>query len=85
MSRYRVQFNKTALKRLHKLPNKEVGKIINLIKGLSEEPRPSGCKKLKSFKNLWRVRSGNYRVIYSIEDSVLIVVVLEIVDRKDAY
>lgn len=85
MSKYRVQFKKSALKRLHKLPNKEVIKITSLIGDLSEEPRPSGCKKLKGYKNLWRVRSGNYRVIYSIEDEVLIVEVLEIVDRKDAY
>ncbi len=85
MSKYEVRFKKSALKILYKLPNKEVVRITSLIGELSEEPRPNGCKKLKGYKNLWRMRSGNYRVIYSIEDQILIVEILEIVDRKDAY
>jgi len=63
MSKYKVQFKRSALKKLYKLPNKEVVKITSLISKLAEEPRQSGCKKLKGYKNLWRVRSGNYRVI----------------------
>lgn len=85
MSKYTVGFKKSALKELHKLPNKEVVKIVLLIEGLSEEPRPRGCRKLKGYSNLWRIRSGNYRIIYSIEEQVLIVEILEIIDRKNAY
>lgn len=85
MNNYTINFKKSAIKELHKLPNKEVSRITKLIATLTENPRPSGCKKLKGYPNLWRVRSGNYRIIYSIDDQILIVEILEIVDRKDAY
>ena len=85
MSSYKISFKKSAIKELHKLPKKEVARITTLISSLAENPRPPGCKKLKGYTNLWRVRSGNYRVIYSIEDQILVVEILEIVDRKDAY
>lgn len=85
MSNYTIEFKRSAIKELRKLPRKEVVRITELIKLLSDNPRPDGCKKLKGYENLWRIRSGNYRVIYSIEDRILIVEILEIVNRKDAY
>ena len=85
MNKYTINFKKSVIKELHKLPNKEVSRITKLIATLSTDPRPSGCKKLKGYPNLWSVRSGNYRVIYSIDDQILIVDILEIVDRIDAY
>lgn len=85
MGDFTIKFKKSAVKELHKLPNKEVLRITNLISGLSEDPRPPGSKKLKAYKNLWRVRSGNYRIIYDIEDQILVIEILEVVNRKDAY
>ena len=85
MRKYQIIIKKVALKELKKLPKQEIARISKLIKSLSDEPRPRGCKKLKSYDNLWRVRSGNYRVIYGIEDKILIVEVMEIGDRKDIY
>jgi mRNA interferase RelE/StbE len=85
MSNYTIEFKNSAVKELHKLPNIEVARIANLIESLSKNPRPSGCKKLKVYANLWRVRSGDYRIIYSIEDQILVVEILEVVNRKDAY
>lgn len=85
MSNFRLCFKKTAIKELKKLPKKEISKITKLIKKLVVNPRPLGCKKLKGYSDLWRVRSGNYRIIYSIEDEILIVEILEIVNRKNAY
>lgn len=85
MSNYKINLKKSALKELHKLPNKEVIRISILIANLAIDPRPNGCKKLKGYKNLWRVRSGNYRLIYSIEDEILVIEILEVVNRKDAY
>ena len=58
---------------------------MSALKGLEENPRPEGCKKLKGFKNLWRIRIGNYRAIYSIEEIVLLVDVRDIGNRKDIY
>lgn len=85
MSKYTIDFKKSAFKELQKLPKKEISKITKLIASLATVPRPSGCKKLKGFSNLYRVRSGNYRVIYSVEDQILVIEILEIVNRKDAY
>jgi len=85
MSDFKINFKKSAIKELKKLPNKEIVKLTELIGKLAFNPRPFGCKKLKAYKNLWRIRSGNYRIIYSIEDKVLIIEILKIADRKDVY
>ncbi len=85
MSKYKINFKKSAIKELRVLSGKEIKRISILIGNLSNNPRPSGCKKLKGYSNLWRIRSGNYRIIYSIEDQILIIEILEIVNRKDAY
>jgi len=70
---------------LHKLSSKTIEKIISVLKALEENPRPHGCKKLKGYKNLWRARIGDYRIIYAIEDVILLVDVREIGHRKDIY
>lgn len=85
MGKYKVSLKKSALKELYKLPKREVLRLTKLIARLAENPRPSGCVKLKGYKCLWRVRSGEYRIIYSIEDEVLVVEILEVVNRRDAY
>ncbi len=85
MKRYTVVLTKSAEKELYKLPLEVIPKIVLALKGLEENPRPEGCKKLKGFKNLWRIRIGNYRAIYSIEEIVLLVDVRDIGNRKDIY
>jgi len=85
MKRYTVVLTKSAEKELYKLPLEVIPKIVSALKGLEENPRPEGCKKLKGFKNLWRIRIGNYRAIYSIEEIVLLVDVRDIGNRKDIY
>ena len=85
MKRYEVVFSKRAEKDLEKLPAKTVEKIIPVIVSLEDNPRPIGCKKLKGYSDLWRVRVGNYRIIYSVEDKILLVDIREVGDRKDIY
>ncbi len=85
MNIYEVVLSKTAEKNLSKLPAKIIAIIIPVLELLGNDPRPIGCKKLKGFSNLWRVRVGNYRVIYSIEDKILLVDIREIGHRKDIY
>jgi mRNA interferase RelE/StbE len=85
MKTYEVVLSKTAEKNLIKLSAKIVNKIIPVLKALGHEPRPIGCKKLKGFTNLWRVRVGDYRIVYSIEDVIMLVDVREIGHRKDIY
>ena len=82
---YKVKVRKNAIKQLAKLPSKEALRLLNKLKSLAIDPRPNGCKKLKGFKNYYRIRTGNYRIIYSINDKILIVEVIKIGNRKDIY
>jgi len=70
---------------LYKLPSKVIEKIVAVLKSLEENPRPAGCKKLKGYKNLWRARVSDYRIIYSIEEVIMLVDIREIGNRKDIY
>jgi mRNA interferase RelE/StbE len=85
MSAYQVLLSKAARKQLNTLPASIHDKIIEEITSLSETQRPTGCKKLKAQKNAWRIRIGNYRIIYEIEDKQLRILVVAIGHRKDIY
>ena len=85
MDLYEIVFTRSARKELEILNYKIVLQILKKIENLSLNPRPSGSKKLKGEKDLWRVRVGDYRVIYSIDDSEKLVDVSVIRHRKDVY
>lgn len=83
---YIVTIRKQALKELEHLPKKANQQISKAINDLSINPRPYGCKKLKGESEyIWRIRVGNYRILYTIEDQVKIVEVRKVGDRKDVY
>jgi mRNA interferase RelE/StbE len=82
---YTIKFKKSALKDLRPLPKAQALNIMQHIQALENEPRPSGCLKLIGYDNFWRIRIGEYRVIYSIEDEVLIIEIIGVPHRKDAY
>jgi mRNA interferase RelE/StbE len=82
---YQVLFDKPAAKQLAKLPKKSYEKVKKSIEELAENPRPVGCLKLKGNGDAYRIRIGDFRVIYEIEDDVLVVVVVSIGDRKEVY
>ena len=82
---YFVVFTRSAIKELESLPSHEIGKIIRKIEALSINPRPSGVKKIAGKLDLWRIRSGNYRIIYSIRDEKLVVEIIRIRHRKEVY
>ena len=82
---YKVIVSKTASKELADLPVQAVNRIIPAIKKLSEDPRPPGCKKLKGEQNSCRIRIGDYRVIYTVEDIICIVDIRSVGHRKDIY
>ena len=85
MSKYTVIITKSAEKELTRLPVEAVVRIRDKVRSLADEPRPEGCKKLRGHKDLYRIRTGNYRIIYSIQDSILTVTIIAIGDRKDIY
>ena len=82
--KYEVLIEKAALKELSKIPPKEQSRIITTIKSLSKEPRPIGVKKLTG-REAWRIRVGNYRIIYEIQDNKLVILVVHIGHRKNIY
>ena len=84
MARYKLEFATSIRKDLKKIAKKEVQRILTSIEKLAEEPRPSGSKKLTN-EELYRIRIGNYRVIYEVHDDRLIVLIVKAGHRKDIY
>jgi len=82
---YEIVINTSAQKDIKRLPAQEVKKIIPSIRSLAYDPRPSGCKKLVNSKNKYRVRVGDYRVLYFIEDQIRIEEVSAVKHRHEAY
>jgi mRNA interferase RelE/StbE len=83
--RYRIEFVKQSAKQLKYLPTEEQQKIKIKIDALADIPRPDGVVKLTGEDNLYRIRIGNYRIIYSIQDNQLLVLVVKIGHRRDVY
>lgn len=81
---YRLVIDRYAKKQLGKIPPPHFNRITNAIHGLADNPRPSGYKKLTG-RDGYRIRIGDYRVIYNIEDKILTVFVIDIGDRKNIY
>ena len=82
---YLIEFKTSAQKELSKLHVTDYEKLVKTIFKLSEDPRPTGCKKLQGAKHLYRIRVGNFRVIYEIKDAVLTIVIIKVGDRKNIY
>ena len=84
MARYRVVVRRFVAKDLKSIPRKDVRRILAAVKALADDPRPAGAKKL-SGQERYRLRRGNYRILYEIEDDKLIVCVVKVRHRRDAY
>jgi mRNA interferase RelE/StbE len=83
---YVITFKKSAEKELSRLPTQAIKRIAKAIDALTENPRPTGSKKLEGQKeSLWRIRIGDYRVIYLVEDVIKIVEIRRVGHRKDIY
>jgi mRNA interferase RelE/StbE len=85
MAGYKVFFRPSADRQLRKLPAGVQCRIVAEVATLAANPRPAGVVKLAGEENLWRIRIGNYRVVYEIHDDRLIVLVLRVANRKDVY
>ena len=81
----RIQFHPEVLKQLQRLPRAEFETALQIIIGLSHDPRPAGAKKLVGATNDWRVRFGQYRIVCSIDDAAGEITVFVVAKRSDAY
>jgi mRNA interferase RelE/StbE len=84
MAAYKIFFKKSVQKDFNSIPKKDLKKILDRIEALAEDPRPPGCEKLTG-QQRYRLRQGQYRILYSIQDDELTVWVVKIGHRKDIY
>ncbi len=81
---HQIQIRKTAQKQLDKLPDDIADTLLDAIETLAENPRPKGCKKLKG-RSGFRIRKGDYLIIYDVYDNVLIIDIIAVGHRRDIY
>lgn len=85
MAKYKILIKASAAKEIQSITTrKDRRRVVEKISKLEDDPRPGGCEKL-SGKDRYRVRQGNFRIIYSIDDDRLVVHVVKVGDRKDVY
>ncbi|WP_211879145.1 type II toxin-antitoxin system RelE family toxin [Pseudarthrobacter albicanus] len=85
MSSYRVEFTTEAATEIRKLDAGIRRRILAGIADLERDPRPAGCKKLVGEDNAWRIRIGDYRVLYDVVDDLLVVTVVRVAHRRHVY
>jgi mRNA interferase RelE/StbE len=85
MAEYHISFARSARKELQSLPASLVQRIFPKIEALSKNPQPKGCRKLKGEKHLYRIRIGEYRVVYTISDDEHLVDIIAVRHRRAAY
>jgi mRNA interferase RelE/StbE len=83
--KYSIILARTAEKELSTLPKEDIRKIAASIDNLELNPRPRGFKKLKGQEDLYRIRTGNFRIVYTVDDNRKVIRVLIIRNRKDVY
>jgi mRNA interferase RelE/StbE len=84
MPDYVVSFRRSAEKDMRKLDAKVQGRVLRVVEVLAHDPRPDGCRKLQGSDDAYRIRVGDYRVIYTVDDAVLIVAIERVRHRRDA-
>jgi mRNA interferase RelE/StbE len=82
---YAVELKSSARKELESLPDTVLVRVVRKIESLAQDPRPAGCKKLRGYKDQWRVRVGDWRVVYVIDDAARLVSVTRIAHRREVY
>ena len=85
MASYEIEITRTAERRLKDLPRADQERVVRAILALAEEPLPRGSRKLAGYEDVFRIRVGAYRVIYSVSGRKLIIIILKIGHRRDVY
>jgi mRNA interferase RelE/StbE len=85
VANYSLEVKPSAQKELDALDDVAFTRIDRKILALADNPRPAGCKKLKGYKDYWRIRAGDWRVIYSIDDSAKRVHITRVAHRREVY
>ena len=85
MADYAVTFARSARRELEALEPPHIARILARIEALAREPRPGGARKLQGTQRLWRIRVGDYRVVYDVDDRQRVVDIVRVRHRRDVY
>lgn len=85
MALYAVSFRRSAEKDLRRLDDATQRRILRAASGLAREPRPAGCRKLHGSESGFRIRVGDYRIVYTVDDEVLVVAIERVRHRREVY
>jgi mRNA interferase RelE/StbE len=83
--RFVVQYDPRALKELTRLDKPVRRRIVKAVTALADDPRPAGVRRLVGYDDLWRLRVGDYRVVYTVRDGELVVLLLRVAHRREVY
>ncbi len=82
---YEVEFEPHVAKELRDLQRGDLQRVMERIRGLAEDPRPPSCEKLTGMANAWRIRSGSYRVVCTVDDRAQVVTITRVGHRRNVY
>ena len=82
---YEVEFEAQVAKQLRDMQRADLQRVMDRVKALADDPRPQGSEKLAGLANAWRIRSGNYRVVYTVDDRAQVVTVTRVGHRREVY
>ena len=85
MASYDIEITRTAEKQLKALPGEDQRRLATAIQALADEPRPRGSRKLTGYEDVFRVRVGRYRILYSVSDRKLIIIILKLGHHREIY
>lgn len=85
MASYQIEIKPSASKELEKLPRPMVARVVAAIIDLAGDPYPQGVKKLTGFEHTYRIRVGDYRVLYDVYENILVIEIIRVRHRKDVY
>ena len=85
MARYEIEISRTAEKQLRRLPRTDQLRVVRTMLALVDDPFPRGARKLSGHDDVFRVRAGRYRILYSVSERKLVIVVLKVGHRRDVY
>ncbi len=84
MARFELRFKPSVVKDLRGIPKTEVRRLLKKIEALGDDPRPAGCEKLTG-RDLYRIRQGVYRIVYSVDDAAVVIEVIKVGHRREVY
>jgi mRNA interferase RelE/StbE len=85
MDSYQIEWKHSAKKELRKLPPTTIKRIVSKVEDLANEPYPPGCRKLAGYAHSWRIRVGDYRVVYDVFEGRLVIEIIRVAHRKEVY